>query len=76
MTRSEKPSLVFRNTSFTMRERLIPEIACSTLTRICDILRLLRFSVAVSSFLRGFFSVDTAYLPLVHSLESLYLCGE
>jgi len=57
MTKSEKPSFVFRKTSFTHRERLMPAIACSTLTRTLDILRLFAFSFSVSSFLRGFFSV-------------------
>src|SRR5215207_4295593 len=30
MTKSEKPSFVLRNTSFTQRERWMPAIACST----------------------------------------------
>jgi len=59
MTKSEKLSFVFRNTSFTVRERLMPEIACSTRTRTLEIWRLRSFSLAVSSFLRGFFSVET-----------------
>ena len=71
MTKSKKPFLVLRNTSFTQRERLMPAMACSTLTRTLDILRLLAFSFSVSSFLRGFFSVEPFYTPSVHTLESL-----
>src|SRR6266545_2570806 len=70
ITRSEKPSLVFLNTSFTLRERLIPEMACSTLTRTLEILRLFSFSFSVRSFLRGFFSADTFFVPSAHILES------
>lgn len=68
MTKSEKPSFVLRKTSFTLRERLMPAIACSTLTRTLDILRLLALSLSVSSFLRGFFSVAPSYAPSVRSL--------
>ena len=71
MTKSEKPSFVLRNTSFTHRERLMPAIACSTRTRTLDILRLFAFSFSVSSFLRGFFSVEPIYALWVRSLESL-----
>ncbi len=72
MAKSEKPSFVLRNTSFTQRERLIPAIACSTLTRTLDILRLFALSFSVKSFLRGFFSAELFYAPSVRSLESLY----
>ena len=75
MTKSEKPSLVFRNTSFTHRERLMPAMACSTLTRTLEILRLFALSFSVSSFLRGFFSVEPFYTPSVHTLESLCPSG-
>lgn len=68
MTKSEKPSFVFRNTSFTDRERLMPAITCSTLTRTLDILRLFALSLSVSSFLRGFFSVAPSYAPSVRNL--------
>src|SRR5262245_45956486 len=74
MTRSEKPSFVFRKISFTLRQRLTPDRACSTLTRICESLRLVFFSFAVSSFLRGFFSVDRVCARSAHILENLYLC--
>src|SRR5574341_1073740 len=74
MIKSEKPSFVLRNTSFTMRERLMPAIACSTLTRIRERLRFFRFSDAVNSPLRGFFSADKFYEHAVHNPESLYLC--
>lgn len=73
MTKSEKPSFVFRNTSFTLRERLMPAIACSTLTRTLDILRLFSFSFLVRSFLRGFFSAGTFFVPLARTLETLCL---
>jgi hypothetical protein len=79
MTKSEKLSFVLRNTSFTHRERLMPAMACSTLTRTLDILRLFAFSCLVNSFLRGFFSVESSYVPWVRSLENLCLstrsCG-
>src|ERR1043166_8521095 len=55
MTASESPSLVFRNTSFTARQRFTPASACSTLTRTRASFRFLRFSAAVSSPPRGFF---------------------
>src|SRR5438309_7681424 len=55
MTESETPSLVFRNTSFTMRQRFTPARACSTLTRMRANLRFVRFSAAVSSPRGGFF---------------------
>src|SRR5437870_1542445 len=55
MTASDTPSLVLRKTSFTMRERFTPAMSCSTLTRICANLRLVRFSPSVSSPRGGFF---------------------
>src|SRR5437879_4089101 len=55
MTASDTPSLVLRNTSLTMRERFTPARSCSTLTRICASLRLVRFSASVSSPRGGFF---------------------
>ena len=75
MTMSEKLSLVFLKISFTIRERLTPERACSTLTRIFDILRFFSFSQSVSSLPRGFFSADTVFVLSVRSLETLYLYG-
>ena len=72
ITKSEKPSFVFRKVSFTLRERLMPAMACSTLTRTLDILRLFVFSFSVKSFLRGFFSVESFYAPWARNLESLY----
>ena len=72
MTKSENLSFVFLKMSFTTRERLIPAMACSTRTRTLDILRLRSFSLAVSSFLRGFFSVEAACGPWAHILESRY----
>src|SRR3954447_17738888 len=55
MAESESPSLVFRKTSFTMRQRFTPARACSTLTRTRANWRFLRFSAGVSSPPRGFF---------------------
>src|SRR3954452_10509372 len=55
MTESDTPSLVFRNTSFTMRLRFTPASACSTRTRMRANLRFVRFSAAVSSPRGGFF---------------------
>lgn len=75
MTKSENSSLVFLKISFTIRQRLTPERACSTLTRICESLRLVSFSLAVSSFLRGFFSVDRVCARSAHNLENLYPCA-
>ena len=72
MTKSENSSLVFLKISFTIRQRLTPERACSTLTRIRESLRLVSFSLAVSSFLRGFFSVDRVFARSAHSLENRY----
>jgi len=55
MTASETPSLVLRKTSLTMRARFTPAKSCSTWTRMCANLRLLRFSAFVSSPRGGFF---------------------
>src|SRR5438270_5785621 len=55
MTKSESPSLVFLNTSFTMRDRFTPARACSTLTRMRANFRFLRFSASVSFPRGGFF---------------------
>lgn len=72
MTRSENKSLVLRKTSFTIRERLIPEIACSTPTLTREIFLLFRFSVLVNSPLRGFFWVAECLQPEVRTPESPY----
>ena len=59
--------------SFTIRERFVPDNACSTPTLTLDILLLVRFSDFVNSFLRGFFWADE-FLPLaVHNPETLCL---
>src|SRR5262249_3398457 len=55
MTASDTPSLVFRKTSLTMRDRFTPARPCSTFTRILASFRLVRFSAAVSSPRGGFF---------------------
>ena len=60
ISKSEKPSLVLRNTSFTLRDRFTPASACSTRTRTRDSFRFSFFSSGVSSLLRGFFSADTS----------------
>ncbi len=55
MTKSEKLSLVLRRTSFTIRERLRPEMDMFHFdVDLCQF-TIARFSLAVSSFLRGFF---------------------
>src|ERR1051326_1560626 len=69
MTVSDTPSLVFRKTSLTMRERFTPARACSTFTRICASLRFVRFSAAVRVPRGGFFfrlagSLDCWFVPL------------
>src|SRR5436309_5861488 len=69
MTESDTPSLVFRNTSFTMRQRFTPERACSTRTRMRANFRFVRFSAAVSSPRGGFFFrlvslLDRRVIPL------------
>src|SRR5947209_14418927 len=66
---SETPSFVFRNTSFTMRQRFTPESACSTLTRMRANLRFVRFSAVLSSPRGGFFFrlasfLDRRVIPL------------
>lgn len=60
---------MFRNTSFTMRQRFTPERACSTLTRMRANFRFVRFSAAVSSPRGGFFFrlasfLDRRVIPL------------
>src|ERR1700737_992867 len=55
MTESDAPSLVFRKTSFTMRDRFAPASPCSTFTRTRDTFRFVRFSLGVSLPWRGFF---------------------
>jgi hypothetical protein len=74
IAKSENSSFVLRKTSLTTRERLIPEMACSTLTRTREIFRLCRFSAGVSSPLRGFFSVGAFEPRVARILESHYLC--
>src|SRR5262245_20052299 len=69
MTESESPALVFRNMSFTMRQRFTPASACSTLTRMRASFRFVRLSAAVSSPRGGFFfrlasRLDRRLVPL------------
>src|SRR6202030_3048896 len=52
---SETPSAVFRNVSFTMRQRFTLANACSTRTRMRPTFRLVRFSAAVSAPPAAFF---------------------
>lgn len=75
MKPSEHSGRVLRKTSFTQRERLIPLMACSTLTRTRDKARLCRFSPGVNSLPRGFFLVVEFLRHPVHTLETLCLCG-
>src|SRR6185369_4931355 len=55
MTESEFPSLVFRKTSLTARQRFTPASPCSTLTRTRASLWFVRFSAGVSFPPGGFF---------------------
>src|SRR5438270_9121864 len=74
MAESEIPSLVFRKTSFTIRERFTPARACSTLTRMRASFRFVRFSAAVSSPRGGFFFPLAGFLDRrVIPLESAIL---
>ena len=50
ITKSEKSTLRFRNTSLTIRARLTPAIACSTRTRTREMRRLRRFSAGLNSY--------------------------
>lgn len=74
MAESENSAFRFRNTSLTIRERLTPEMECSTRTRTREIRRLRRFSAGVSLPLRGFFSAGTSRSRAGHSPERRYLC--
>jgi hypothetical protein len=58
MKRSEQPGRVLRSVSLTHRDRLMPEMACSTRTRTRDRARLCRLSRRVSSLPFGFFLAD------------------
>jgi hypothetical protein len=49
------PSLVRRKTSLTMRQRLTPEIVCSTTTRALEKIVLMNFSPTLNSLPLGFF---------------------
>ena len=71
---SEQSGRVFRITSLTQRDRLIPEMACSTRTRTRDRDRLWRFSAGVSSFPRGFFLVGMCVAQAARILETPYPC--
>ena len=73
ITKSEKSTLRFRNTSLTIRARLTPAIACSTRTRTREMRRLRRFSAGLSSPLRGFFSAGKFHNRAGHNLERPYL---
>lgn len=64
--RSEISGMVLRRVSLTERERLMPAMACSTLTRVRESLRLWRFSEGLRSAPRGFFGLmDLLYFGLV-----------
>ena len=74
MRRAAIPSFVLRSPSFTRRERFTPARACSTRTQTREMGRLVRFSAAVSSPLRGFFSAAASGQPRVHTPESRGPC--
>lgn len=73
ITESEQPKEVKRRVSLTIRQRLMPEITCSTLTRTEDITLLKILSARLNSLPFGFFLVDDSKYSQVHSLENLYL---
>lgn len=55
IARSEKPSLVLRRTSFTIRQRLTPAMVFSTMTRAPEISSFIHSSSALKSLPFGFF---------------------
>src|SRR5215813_3150479 len=74
ITRSEMPAVVRRKTSLTMRQRLTPEIVCSTTTRALEKIVLMNFSPTLNSLPLGFFLVAwSGFLP-AHTPESPCLC--
>src|SRR5499426_3964921 len=74
ITRSEMPSLVRRKTSLTMRQRLTPEIVCSTTTRALEKIVLRNFSPTFNSLPLGFFWVAWSGCLPAHTPESPCLC--
>src|SRR4029453_15830829 len=68
------PSLVRRKTSLTMRQRLTPEIVCSTTTRALEKIELMNFSPTLNSLPLGFFGVAWSGFLSAHTPESQYLC--
>src|SRR5215510_16182076 len=70
ITRSEMPSVVRRKTSLTMRQRLTPEIVCSTTTRALETSVLMNFSLTLNSWPLGFFGVAWSGCLLAHTPES------
>src|SRR5438105_4325341 len=74
ITPAAMPLVVKRNTSLTIRHRLIPAITCSTTTRTLEKIRLQNFSPTVSSLPWGFFWAAWSTRLPAHSLESRYLC--
>lgn len=55
MTRSEKPALVLRNTSLTMRQRLTPAMVFSTMIRVPAMNSLSQASAILNAWPFGFF---------------------
>lgn len=76
MNRSEQSGCVLRSVSLTQRDRLTPERACSTLTRMRQSARLRRFSSGVNSLPRGFFLAGDSLQRAAHNLGTLYLDAE
>ncbi len=74
IARSEKPSLVLRKTSLTIRQRLTPAMVFSTNTRALEIVLFSHWSPALNSLPFGFFSAGKSGHLWDHSLENRYLC--
>src|SRR5262250_2733752 len=67
------PSLVRRKTSLTMRQRLTPEIVCSTTTRAPEKIVLMNFSLMLNSLPLGFFGV--VWIDNLRGIRGLLIVG-
>ncbi len=61
IARSEKPSLVLRKISLTIRQRLTPAKVFSTTTRAPEMISFIQWSAARSSLPLGFFWLKREY---------------
>ena len=73
MTRSEKPTLVLRNVSLTMRHRLTPAMTCSTSILKPEMIRLRKTSSAANSLPLGFFWLRNEHTGWLISLKATIL---